>query len=165
MKCLRESQSQPGVTSVTILTIPRICLLYSSSKERDLLHILYLLFSCVLSFFPCLLPLQLLPLDDDRFWEFGQHVQVMCVAVFSNICFLEEGGSMFLEDLEARFTFTWIQQQNQDQRRQQYIRQHFYPLPIYHFCFTVRYTTVCVRTQQEVKQSGTSIHKQAPAFY
>ena len=155
VKCLRENQSQPGVTSVSILTIPRTCLLYSSSKERSLLHILYLLLSCVLSVFLCLLPLQLLPLDEDRVWEFGQHaqqvgcvavqvgcvvvqvgcvaVQVGCVALFSNICFLEEEGSMFLADLEARSTFTWIEQQNQDKRQQQYIRQHFYPLPIYHF--------------------------------
>ena len=100
MKRLRESQSQPGVSSVSILTIPRIYLLYSSSKERDL-HILYLLFSCVLSFFPCLLPLQLLRLDDDRVWEFGQHVPVGCVVVFSNICFLE-GGSTLREERKLR---------------------------------------------------------------
>ena len=105
----------------------------------------------------------------------NMYIQVGYVAVFSDICFLEDGGSVFLADLVASFTFTWIQQQNQVQHQEQYIRQHFYPFPIYHFLLPfsstpplypiVRYAIVCARTQQEVKQSGTSIHKQAPAFY
>jgi len=178
VKCLRERQSQPGVTSsVSLFTIPRKCLLYSSSKERDRLHILYF-FSSLVSYLSstvsCLFSPILLTLDDVRVWEYWQHVQVVCVAVFPDICFLE-GGNIFLADIVARATFTCIQQVNQDQQQQQqYIRQPFYPLPIYHFLLpfssppffsTVRYTIVCVRTQQEVTQSGTSIHKQAPVFY
>jgi hypothetical protein len=96
----------------------------------------------------------------------------VCCCTFRYLFYPKKEAACSWQILVSRSTFTWIQQKNQNQP-QQYIRQHLNP-PIYYFLLpftpilffpTVRYTTVYVQPQQEVTQSGTSIHNQAPAFY
>jgi hypothetical protein len=150
--------------------------------------------SSVLSFFPCLSPLLSHSLISWWWSSLGGFDNICKWGILlhfkRNICFLWRKRQRPPGKLQSRGPLSLGSDKtiraNVNSKSQQTlkIRQNSYAVPTSHFslvfvsllllndppfspCFpsVARYTAVCVRLEQEMKQSSTSIHTQAPAFY